>query len=226
MLLLSPCLAVAVGSCNPCKLTAVTDAFSTVLSSLPAPPQRSEPQTEPTFHTYSAPSGVPDQPMGDAETLLGAKNRALAAASMHLEAAGAPAHFSVGLEGGIVDDGDTMWCMAYMAVYAPSTQAFGVARTAAFALPPLMARLVREGVELGVADDIVTRRENSKQGEGTVGVLSNGAIPRGEYYRHALVLALSQWAAGDVYFKGVAENGEVDEGEVERLLAEHKSKAP
>jgi inosine/xanthosine triphosphatase len=200
-------LTVAVGSGNPCKVTAVCDSFEAVLE------KTSGGATALDLHTYSASSGVSDQPMGDAETLLGAKNRARNAASMYAAAnGGALPDFSVGLEGGIVsDEAGEMWCMAWMAVYCPSEAAparqFGVAQTGKFPLPPLMAAIVNAGEELGVADDIVTKRVNSKQGGGTVGVLTDEIIPRGDYYKHALILAMTRFISADVFYKGVEADG-------------------
>ena len=45
-------------------------------------------------------------------------------------------------------------------------------------------------MELGVADDTVFKRINSKQGTGTVGHLTQGVMNRSDYYCHAIVLAL------------------------------------
>ena len=174
-------MTVAVGSKNPCKVAAVTVAFSSILASASASP--------PTLSVtgLSASSGVPDQPMGDGETLLGAKNRAEGAASIFAASnGGRMPDFSIGLEGGIVEEHGEMWCMAWMACCCPSepspARRFGIAQTGKFPLPPLMAALVRAGEELGVADDIVTKRVDSKRGGGTVGVLTNEIIPRGGYY--------------------------------------------
>ena len=62
--------------------------------------------------------------------------------------------------------------------------------------------LVKQGLELGHADDKVFNRVNSKQGSGTVGILSNYVIDRSAYYEHALVLALVPWIRPDVYPHG------------------------
>ena len=62
--------------------------------------------------------------------------------------------------------------------------------SSAHPLHPTQIALNEEGHELGVADDMVFGRTNSKQGSGTVGVLTGGRIDRTEYYRHACVLAL------------------------------------
>jgi non-canonical (house-cleaning) NTP pyrophosphatase len=66
----------------------------------------------------------------------------------------------------------------------------GKSRTGAFYLPEEIARLVRDGMELGHADDVVFGRSNSKQQDGSIGLLTGGVIDRTLYYEHAVVLAL------------------------------------
>ena len=208
---------VAVGSKNPCKVNAVQSAFEATF-----------PEATIVIHTYSVPSGVSDQPFGDAETQQGAKNRARAAYEMACETDGdTPCDFSVGLEGGIeivaekegVDcEGNKtttteLWCTAWMAVLGKGTsictsakhgdstfvpslassqqEIWGLAKTASFRLPQKICDLVLvKKMELGDADDEVFQRVNSKQGEGTVGVLTRSMIDRASYYDHAIKLAL------------------------------------
>lgn len=93
---------VAVGSANPCKVEAVLKAFQDLYSHA---------DTSVHIHvtSHNAPSGVSDQPYGDAETKLGAVNRANAAwedaktsVPDSVKALGkAVPDFSVGLEGGV-----------------------------------------------------------------------------------------------------------------------------
>ncbi len=47
-----------------------------------------------------------------------------------------------------------------------------------------------QGIELGVADDQVFGRVDSKREGGSVGLLSGGLIDRTAYYEHAMILAL------------------------------------
>ena len=198
-------LTVAVGSCNPCKIDAVKSAFEQIL--LATDPRGT---VKLVVKGYAARSGVPDQPVGDTETKTGAANRAREAAELS-----GGCDFSVGLEGGIVDEcngEDTpMWCMAYMAVFCPSESTsikqWGFSRTASFPLPPLMAKLVRGGVELGDADDMVTGRVNSKQGGGTVGALTKDIVTRKLYYEHAIVLAMCKFIQYDVFFQAEVAQG-------------------
>ena len=66
----------------------------------------------------------------------------------------------------------------------------GKGRSGTFFLPPKIAELIRQGKELGEADDIVFERTNSKQENGAVGILTDGVVDRTKYYTEAVVLAL------------------------------------
>ena len=105
--------------------------------------------------------------------------------------------FAVGLEGGIQTVDDVMECFAWMAIYDGSK--LGFARTASFPLPRRIKELVDGGIELGAADDIVFGRTNSKQGNGAVGLLTNGVIDRASYYEHAIILAMIPFHWPDLY---------------------------
>ncbi len=75
----------------------------------------------------------------------------------------------------------------------------GCARTAAFALPDEIARLVRTGFELGEADDRVFGRVGSKREDGAVGLLTDGAIDRAALYAPAVTLALLPFFNPELY---------------------------
>lgn len=211
-------LRLAVGSCNPSKLRAVRQALERIVS-------RNDKKIVLDLYSCSVPSGVPDQPFGDAETKLGAKNRARAAQIQYKETHGEMPHFAIGLEGGLEWLGDELLCMAWMAVIGcrsplvlkctastdcgeyvsndDSLGCWGTAKTGTFALPSLVATLVKQGMELGDADDKVFSRVKAKHGSGTVGLLTDGLIDRSHYYEHALILAMVPWIRPDVYPDGV-----------------------
>ncbi len=132
----------------------------------------------------AVPSGVAEQPLSDEETRRGAENRAAAAQARFPDA-----DYWLGIEGGIEDQGGSMCAFAWISVRGPGS--YNVAsRSAAFALPPRIAELVRAGDELGVADDKVFGDQDSKRKGGAVGLLTGGAIDRAELYTHAVCLAL------------------------------------
>ena len=172
---------IIVASQNPIKLQAVQNGFT-----------RMFPDEKFDAMGFSAPSGVNDQPASDEETLLGARNRAMEARAMHPNA-----HFWVGVEGGIQDQDGEMTAFAWVVVLSPVHS--GKGRTGTFFLPPEIAALVRQGVELGEADDIVFGRTNTKQANGAVGLLTGDVIDRAELYEGAVVLALIPFVNPNLY---------------------------
>jgi inosine/xanthosine triphosphatase len=173
---------IIVASKNPVKIQAALNGFEKMFP-------------EETFQAegVSAPSGVSDQPMTDTETLQGALNRA-----QNAQASAASGDYWVGIEGGCDEQQGDMQAFAWVVVL--SRERIGKARTGTFMLPTEVARLVREGVELGEADDRVFKRSNSKQGNGAVGILTRDVIDRTVYYEHAVVLALVPFKNPDLAF--------------------------
>lgn len=173
---------IIVGSKNPVKLETVTRAFLLVF-----------PEGEHTFVPHSAPSGVPDQPWGNDETRLGAKNRADACATEYPHA-----DYFVGLEGGLERLGDDTWAFAWMCV-RDTRGRYGYGRTGSFVLPPVLAALIEAGKELGHASDEFFRMHNTKQQGGSVGILSNGLISRADFYHDAVIFALMPFMQATLY---------------------------
>lgn len=164
---------IIVGSENPSKIEAVRLGFQAVF-----------PNTSFEVLGLEVASAVSKQPMSDQETLHGADNRALNAQKACPEA-----DFWFGLEGGLSElpNGDFV-SYAWIVVLGKEKQ--GKARTAAYLLPPEVCALVRSGMELGDADDLVFGKKNSKQTSGGVGLLTNGLIDRADLYAMAVKLAL------------------------------------
>jgi inosine/xanthosine triphosphatase len=171
---------VAVGSTNPVKVGAARTMV-----------QRLAPRAE--VVGVAVPSGVPDQPWGDDETLRGAIARARAARAVH------DADLGIGIEGGVVAeaDGGVRSC-AWAAVVGRDGRE-GIGGSLAMRLPHRVAQLVRGGVELGHAMDALTGEHNVKQGVGAVGILTAGLVTRQQAYEvlvaYALVPFLSEETA-------------------------------
>ena len=191
------------------------------------------PHIEWCIEGFGVESGVADQPFDDQETCQGAKNRAKRAYAEYRRKHGQSPHLAIGMEGGLEwrkksssggsEQGD-LYCMAWMAIYGrrvPFTvdtfasedtptyfgdkrPVFGLAKTASFALPPKISELVKQGMELGDADDKVFDRVKSKHGSGTVGILTDGLVDRSYYYEHALMMALIPWIRPDLYPEGLS----------------------
>ena len=172
---------VAVGSRNPVKLRAVARAFERMLPPVTA-----------AVRGVSVSVQVPDQPVGDLQTLRGARQRAAAAKACVPEA-----EFCVGLEGGVAEVGDRLAAFAWAVVSGDAAE--GLGRTATFIVPPAVAALVRDGLELGDADDRVFGCSNSKRGLGAVGILTHGLVDRAAFCEQAVVMALIPFTNRPLY---------------------------
>lgn len=128
-------------------------------------------------------SGVSDQPLTDHETMCGALNRAKSAQERM-----PGANYWVGVEGGVDHLDGEMIGFAWVVIL--SKEQMGKARTGIFILPPEISALIDSGKELGEADDIVFGKQNSKQANGAVGLLTNDALTRATFYSQAVILAL------------------------------------
>lgn len=172
---------IVVASKNPVKIAAAIEGF-----------QKMFPHE--TFEAVgvSASSGVSDQPTSNQETLRGATQRTENAAVEVTEA-----DYWVGIEGGIEENGHDMEVFAWIVI--KNSARCGKSRTGTFFLPSKVAELIRQGIELGEADDIVFGRTNSKQGNGAVGLLTDDVIDRTAYYTEAIVLALIPFKNTQLY---------------------------
>ena len=125
------------------------------------------------------------------EALQGALNRAKNAAR------GAPGDYWVGIEGGVTEAMGEMTAFAWIAIR--SNGQVGKSRTGTFFLPGEVAELVRSGKELGEADDIVFGRNNSKQENGAIGILTGDVVDRTALYEQAVILALVPFKNLELY---------------------------
>lgn len=181
---------VVVGSTNPVKIGAARAVL-----------RRLAPDVEVVGH--SVPSGVPDQPWGDEETIRGALARARGACAQE------GAELGVGIEGGVVanEDGSVRTCAWAAVVTADGRE--GVGGSLAMPLPERVARLVREGMELGHAMDRVTGVHDVKRGAGAVGILTAGLVNRQEAYEVLVAYALAPLLgdAGDAMHQPAPPSG-------------------
>ena len=170
---------VVVGSTNPVKVAAVR----AVLERAGCPAR---------VEGLVVASGVADQPVGDAETIRGATQRARAA----LDASGADV--AIGLEGGVVEEEGFMRTCAWAAAVSRDGRV-GVGGSLAMILPDRVAALVRDGVELGHAMDRVTGEHNTKHNAGAVGILTAGLVDRQRAYEWLVTYALAPFLSPDHY---------------------------
>lgn len=170
---------VIVASKNPVKINATQLGFESYFS-----------DTETIG--MSAPSEVSDQPMSDVETLQGALNRVKNAKKQMPNA-----DYWVGIEGGIQQNGSYLEAFAWVVI--SNGGKIGKSRTTTFQLPEKIAELIEQGYELGIANDILFKQENSKQKTGAVGLLTKKIISRTTLYKQAIELALIPFVNVELY---------------------------
>lgn len=168
---------VVVGSTNPVKVAAARGVLARLAPAC-------------AVVGVAAPSGVPDQPWGDAETIAGATARARAAL-----AADAEAELGVGFEGGVVEEADGSVRTCAWAAVVDRAGRLGVGGSLAMPLPAAVAARLRAGEELGHAVDALLGTTGTKHGGGAVGVLTAGLLDRRQAYEHLLAYALARFLA-------------------------------
>ena len=169
---------VAVGSMNPVKIGAARAVLARV-----APLVRVE--------GVGVPSGVPDQPWGDDETIRGAVARARAAC------AALDADWGIGIEGGVIGVANNGVRTCAWAAIVSRDGREGVGGSLSLELPRAVADLVRSGTELGHAMDAVTGERDVKRGIGAVGILTRGLVSRQSAYETLVAYALVPFMSGD-----------------------------
>ncbi|MEK7588494.1 MAG: inosine/xanthosine triphosphatase [Patescibacteria group bacterium] len=165
---------VIIASENPAKIKVAEKAFASVY-----------PEETFEFIAIKSDSGVPDQPMGE-ETRLGANNRL-----KFIKGKFPDADFWISQEGGLFKDGNRLSNRAWIAV-CDKEGCLTEASTSNFYLPKKVEEYVKEGLELGHANDKFFDAVNSKQGVGVIGYLTDGIYDRTEYYLQPAIIALSE----------------------------------
>jgi len=166
---------VVIASENPVKIEVAKQAFLSCF-----------PNENFEYISVKSQSGIPDQPMGDEQTILGVKNRIEFIKSKYPEA-----DYFVGQEGGLIDTGKEMHETAFVGI-EDKNGFFALGKTASFLIPFKIAEFVRQGDELGTANDKVTGLVNSKQAGGVISTITDGIIDRTKLYFQAAAIALSQ----------------------------------
>lgn len=165
-------LKIALGTRNQAKRAAVIQAAG----------------VEPICH--AVPSGVPDQPMTEDETIQGAINRAKNVLKAVPEAA-----IGLGLEGGLTYDevhAKQWYLFSVCAAWDGSRLSIG--RGLYFPLPRAVGeRLKQGGVELSQLVDALSGTSGSNHREGAYGLFTDGRITRTDVFREAVIAALTPW---------------------------------
>jgi inosine/xanthosine triphosphatase len=175
---------IIVASTNPVKVNAALAGFKAMF-----------PDEQFEIEGVSAPSGVSDQPRSDTEAFQGAVNR-----TENVSKEKPDADFWISFEAGIEEVESEMEAFAW-AVVKSNKGRIGKGKTGTFFLPPQITELIKQGKELGEADDIVFGRTNSKQSNGAIGLLTHDLLTRTTFYAEAAMLALIPFVNESLYFK-------------------------
>lgn len=173
---------IIVASTNPVKIKAAQAGFSAMF-----------PQQKFAIRGIAAKSGVGKQPMTNGQTINGALNRVNYASQV------APgADYWIGIEGGVEEIKGEMEVFAWVVIKDKAGRV-SKGKTGTFTLPKKVVELVKQGIELGEADDIVFSQKNSKQKSGAIGLLTGNIIDRAKYYTEAVILALIPFRNSNLY---------------------------
>lgn len=170
---------IAIGSLNPVKRQAAEDVL-----------RRLFPDAQ--FTAVDAPSNIPAQPRGDAETRRGAVNRAEATLAL------TGADLAIGFEGGLIKTELGLMTCAWCAVTS-SDGRIGIGGGAHMMLPPAAETLLDEGHELGTVMDRISGDLNTKHGLGAIGILTGGLESRRSAYANILRLAMAPFRSPELF---------------------------
>ncbi|MBD5772023.1 inosine/xanthosine triphosphatase [Marinomonas sp. SM2066] len=174
--IVSTVIHLCVGSTNPVKINAAKQAFEAVF-----------PAYSIHCNGMNAPSGVSDQPMTEAETRLGAKNRVQYCFQQDTQKS---ADYFVAMEGGVDKFEEGVMTFAYVAIL-PSNGILSTGRSANLPLPNKIFKRLQGNEELGDVMDDIFHTTNIKQQGGAIGLLTNNSATRESIYIQALILALA-----------------------------------
>jgi len=175
---------VVVGTSNPVK----TKAVKRVLSKF----------YDVSVLSRNVPSGVPPQPVGLEETLRGAVSRASSALGLV-----DGAELGVGIEAGLIPVPSTL--SGYMdqqfAALADPSGRITIGAGPSFEYPTsLVARVLKEGIEVGTAMDQLTGIHELGKKQGGIGYFSHGHLTRTQLTELAVLMALLPRINATLYF--------------------------
>lgn len=170
---------IAIGSKNPVKFAAVRDGLIEAF-----------PYAE--FIPVEVDSTVSAQPIGDEETSKGAITRAKEALK------NTDSDLGVGLEGGVKETAHGMMGTVWCAIVDKNGKV-SLGGGLNYHIPWEVERMIKSGIELGRATDILTKQENTKHREGAIGILTGGLIDRKKAYESLVRLATTKFMRPEFY---------------------------
>lgn len=170
---------IAVGSTNPVKVMAVRNVA-----------RRVWPLVE--VVSLEVASGVSVMPLSDAESVSGARNRAVAAQQQ------TGADLGIGLEGGVSVEPIGVLLHSWVVVVDGNGRE-GIGGAGRLPLPAAIAQRVLAGEELGPVMDELVGEQNVRQKGGAIGVLTAGLVLRQEAFALGVAYALAPFVSPQFY---------------------------
>ena len=164
---------ISVGSKNPVKITAVENAVKKIWAGV-------------EIIGIEVNSGVNNQPKSNEEAIQGAANRA----KLSLQQTGAD--IGMGLEGCVYDSEFGMFLSGWVVAINKNGE-IGIGGGGGLLLPEKIASEIRNGKELGPVMDKFIGDHNTKQKQGTVGVLTNNLVSRTDAFEKSVIFALARF---------------------------------
>ena len=174
-----------VGSKNPVKVNAASHALQLCLGCDAL-----------TVESLSVTSGVPEQPMSEAQTRLGAVNR-VEACQRSLSTTLVSDAWVIAIEGGVDNFTDGAATFAYVAIAHGNKRSVG--RSSNLPLPPKVYHRLLQGEELGPVMDDEFNTVNIKQKGGAIGLLTNHLLTRQSVYESAIIMAMAPFVYPQLY---------------------------
>jgi len=163
---------IILGSENPAKIKAVRAVFE-----------------EKEIIPVKVSSDVPPQPFSDEETRQGAINRAMKCVKEH------PPSTGIGLEGGVMFVDDQLFLCNWGALVTPGKDVI-TASGARILLPAEITEKLQQGAELGDVMDSYAKKQEVRNKEGAIGILTNDRISRASMFEHVVWLLRGQMEYG------------------------------
>ncbi|MBT2152004.1 inosine/xanthosine triphosphatase [Pseudoalteromonas tetraodonis] len=177
---MSQSIKIIVGSKNPVKINAAKHIFAMYF-----------PEHVIECSGVHAPSEVPDQPLGEEQTCLGAQNRVNYCKSHY------QADYYMAMEGGAAQFSYGAATFAYVVIDNGTQQVTG--RSSNLPLPAVFYKALLQGKELGDVMDKAFNTTNIKQQGGAIGLLTDHHATRESTYTQALTLAMAPFLNPTLY---------------------------
>jgi inosine/xanthosine triphosphatase len=170
---------ISIGSENPAKVAAVENAVRKVWP-------------DAAVIAVKVAAGVNEQPRSDDEAIAGAINRA----RLSLRKAGSD--LGIGLESCTIDTKYGMFTAGWVVAVGRGGEV-GMGCTGKILLPERVASEIRKGKELGPVMDGLAGIENTKQKQGTIGILTGNRVTRTMSFEDAVIYALAKFITPEYY---------------------------